>query len=352
MSNLIAFCFTNKSDKALSEDRWIVTSKQSIDSLSGDDTIAGRQAPSTTDDWRPDWRAAVINEGAILTSLGNDNVRGTGNRYHAGLYNSGLIDTGGGDDTVQGIGGYFEGGGIVNSGQIITRSGNDKIFASQSEDLGGSALRNGAMSGTLIPIPGRILMGDGDDSILAKATSSSKYSYSLVLWNLGLINTGQGNDTITGLTPGSGAGIYNDYKQKIYMEYGNDTIIGASGNLLMNGLANDKFVGIHNNGLIDTGFGNDVVDGSQGGFDGDGTTYLGPGNDTLKGFGTGLFYGDSGSDKLILGNGRYSIKAGAITQGETTMKTFGFELIGGPIGKPLALKDGILIIQNEIAAFL
>jgi Ca2+-binding RTX toxin-like protein len=78
-----------------------------------------------------------------------------------------------------------------------------------------------------------------------------------------IINMGNGNDIITGT--GSGYGILND-------------------------------------GEINMGGGNDKVTANSG-FGGNGSVFLGAGNDYLKGFGSGNFNGGSGKDTLELTKG-------------------------------------------------
>ena len=142
----------------------------------------------------------------------------------------------------------------------------------------------------------------GNDII--KGTSSTYYG----IFNDGTINTGDGNDRITG-TGGTGSGISNY-------------------------------------GTINTGDGNDIVDALEGGFDGDGTTYLDAGNDTLKGFGTGNFYGGAGTDKLFFGEGTYVISGSTVVFNGATMNVNQFEKIGGANGGLFTFQDGTLTVSS------
>ena len=57
------------------------------------------------------------------------------------------------------------------------------------------------------------------------------------------------------------------------------------------------------------GIGNDTINALNGGFGGTGKYYLGLGNDTVRGFGTGTFYGQGGFDQVFLPEplGNYTI---------------------------------------------
>ena len=229
----------------------------------------------------------IFNSGTINTGTGNDTIIGTGG--YSGIYNNGTINTGDGKDTITGTGtGDFYG--IGNDGTINTGAGNDRITGT-----GGTGIYND---------DGTINTGDGNDII--KGTSSTGSGIS----NYGTINTGDGNDRITG-TGGTGSGIYND-----------------------------------DDGTINTGDGNDIVDALEGGFDGEGTTYLDAGNDTLKGFGTGNFYGGAGTDKLFFGEGTYVISGSTVVFNGATMNVNQFEKIGGANGGLFTFQDGTLTVSS------
>jgi hypothetical protein len=204
-----------------------------------------------------------------------------------GIDNFGTIDTGAGNDTIEGFAG--RNGGINNFGTIDTGAGNDTI------------------KGELFFI-----------SISNKENST--------------INTGAGNDIITG--SGGFVGILNEENSTINTGAGNDSISGDGGN-----------TGIFNNGTIDTGAGNDIIDigagnditdALTGGFSGNGITRLGDGDDTIKGFGTGSFDGGNGNeDELLFYSGSYSVSDSAnldgfytVTSGTTDMFVKNFEFIG------------------------
>ena len=166
----------------------------------------------------------------------------------------------------------------------------------------------------------------GNDII--KGTSSTDSG----IGNDGTINTGDGDDIIKGTGTGSGISNYGT----INTGDGNDRITGTGGD----------FYGIFNYGTIKTGDGNDIVDALEGGFDGDGTTYLDAGNDTLKGFGTGNFYGGAGTDKLFFGEGTYVISGSTVVFNGATMNVNQFEKIGGANGGLFTFQDGTLTVSS------
>ena len=170
----------------------------------------------------------------------------------------------------------------------------------------------------------------GNDII--KGTSSTYYG----IFNNGTINTGAGNDTIIGTGTGNFYGILN--YGTINTGDGNDRITGTGGT--GTGIYNDD------DGTINTGDGNDIVDALEGGFDGDGTTYLDAGNDTLKGFGTGNFYGGAGTDKLFFGEGTYLISGSTVVFNGATMNVNQFEKIGGANGGLFTFQDGTLTVSS------
>jgi hypothetical protein len=234
-------------------------------------------------------RGWEVLEGVVINALaGNDIIKGTSSTYY-GILNFGTIKTGDGKDTITGTG-----TGISNYGTINTGIGNDIIKGTGSGY--GYGIRN----------YGTINTGDGDDII--KGTSDG-YGIN----NYGTINTGDGNDRITG-TGGDFYGIFS--------------------------------CGILNYDTINTGAGKDIVDALEGGFAGNGTTYLDAGNDTLKGFGTGNFYGGAGTDKLFFGEGTYVISGSTVVFNGATMNVNQFEKIGGANGGVFTFQDGTLTVSS------
>ena len=175
----------------------------------------------------------------------------------------------------------------------------------------------------------------GDDKITGIVTSLDGIGDGID--NFGTINTGKGNDIITGTViraDGIGDGI--DNVGTINTGKGDDTITGTS-------IGDD---GIYNVGTINTGEGNDLVNALKGGFGGNGNTFLGGNNDTLKGFGTGSFYGGTGIDKILFGQGTYTVSGTTIVSDGVTMNVNEFETIGGANGGLFAFKDGTLIVDS------
>ena len=172
----------------------------------------------------------------------------------------------------------------------------------------------------------------GDDTIAGKSDRSDGISV-----DDGAINTGDGNDTITGI--GNDAGIQLFYGN-INTGNGNDTITGAG-----------KYVGIDfYKSTINTGNGNDTVDALEGGFSGynsNDKVYLGAGNDSLKGFGDGNFYGETGKDKIFFDAGKYRISGTSVKYGDENMKVYEFEKIGGISGGLFNFKDGTLTVDSK-----
>ena len=230
-----------------------------------------------------------------------------------------VVDALAGDDKITGTVTSLDGigDGIDNFGTINTGKGNDIITGTVIRDDGiGDGINN----------VGAINTGEGDDTIMGTSIGDDGID------NEGIINTGKGNDTITGSSYEFGLsneGTINTGK-------GNDTITGTS-------IGDD---GIYNVGTINTGEGNDLVNALKGGFGGNGSTFLGGNNDTLKGFGTGSFYGGTGIDKILFGQGTYTVSGTTIVSDGVTMNVNEFETIGGANGGLFAFKDGTLIVDS------
>lgn len=307
--------------------------------------------------------AEVLNEGwyvdkgiVVNTLAGSDKVTGKA-RYYYGITNQGTINTGQGDDVLVGTSYYMASNipnvGISNDGTINTGDGNDTITGT-----GPSGIRNGFGNWSFFRGTGTILTGAGDDTITGTGwhgisnnnkidtgtgndkitgTGSSQGGIS----NDGTIDTGSGNDQITGT--GIDIGISNSGDGKIITGNGNDQITG----IISHGI---NACGILNNGTINTGNGADIVDALIGGFEGNGKTYLGANNDTLKGFGHGNFYGGAGIDKILLGQGAYAIYGSTIVSsdngGGIAMYVNEFEQIGGANGGFFAFGNGTLTVNS------
>ena len=234
---------------------------------------------------------------------------------------------------------------------IDTFSGNDTItgYSNRSDGIKLDA--------------GTINTGDGDNII----TGNGKYN-GIGLYGFGndrsSINTGNGNDAISGTARdrSSGAGI-NLVRSSINTGNGNDTITGngsygidiynnssintGSGNDTITGNGREYGIFVDKNSTINTGDGNDNVDALEGGFGGIGKTYLGAGKDTLRGFGEGNFYGGTGKDKIFFDAGKYRISGSSVKHDGETMKVYEFEKIGGVNGGLFGFKDGTLTVDSK-----
>jgi hypothetical protein len=223
----------------------------------GDDRITGNSNGGITDDGRS--TTGISNHGPMDTGDGNDIITGTNIGFGFGITNSSDITTGNGNDIITGSGGT----GIYNVGTINAGNGEDFIISQGSFFNSGGvfyhALENFNFIGT----------GDSNDII----TSTG------VIYNEGVIETGNGDDSII-------------------VDGGVDDITGTT-------------YGIYNNGgAINMGDGNDSIianEGFESGPNSSGAWFLGEGDDYIKGFGSGDFYGGNGNDTLELTPGTYTV---------------------------------------------
>jgi hypothetical protein len=109
-------------------------------------------------------------------------------------------------------------------------------------------------------------------------------------------------------------------------------------------------------GAINTGNGNDFIS-ANGGFESasnsSGSVFLGDGEDYLKGYGSGDFYGGNGNDTLELTPGTYTVgiwgeggESPIFTKGNQLMITSEFErlIAGGTIYDFTSLTAGQIIV--------
>jgi len=290
----------------------------------------------------------------IITATGGDDI--VGNPYGAsGLFNGGLIDTGNGHDTITGIVKSAFGSannndfGIFNnySNTIDTGNGDDIITGIGATSIANQGTINMGNGEDSINSQGKffnsgnVFLGEGNDSIIADAYFSSR-----ALENYNAIDTGEGDDTIT-----STGVIYN--QGIINTGNGDDSIIVEGG---IDDLTGNVY-GIYNNGgAIITGDGNDSIianEGFQSGSNSSGAWFLGEGDDYIKGYGSGDFYGGNGNDTLELTPGTYTVgiwgEAGEspiFTKGNQLMITSEFEKLkaGSTIYDFTSLTAGQIII--------
>lgn len=233
---------------------------------------------------------SLVNYFTIATDNGNDTISGIGEGGAAGLYTRETINAGDGDDIITGTNTSGGGYGIFNG------------FGNPPDQLDGST--------------STIDTDDGNDIITGIA------AYGIV--NLGIINTGNGADSIicdASSNNGTGYGFYN--RNIINTGDGNDLITEISGH------------SIHNLGIINTGNGADSII-AEGGFYEEsysipGSVFLENGKDYLKGFGSGIFKGGNGKDTLELTPGSYTVGISEttvnFTKGSTIMETSDFEIL-------------------------
>jgi hypothetical protein len=302
----------------------------------------------------------IVNFGTLNTGDGNDMINGSHQNFgsyaeYGGIYNSGTLNTGGGNDTITGYGteyGFLSEDGTLNTedgNDIITFSGRDYGILLNRYDFSNferSTLNTGEGNDIIIGIGskygitngitvntgngqdsiiseggfinyGKVVLGYGNDSIVANAY------YERALDNKDTIETGDGNDTITitGVIYNEGVINTGDGDDSIIVDGGFDEITGA-------------IYGIYNNGgVINMGDGNDSIIANEvfkSGANSSEAWFLGEGDDYIKGFGSGDFYGGRGNDTLELTPGTYTVG------------------IWGEAGEsPIFTKDDQLMITSE-----
>jgi hypothetical protein len=247
----------------------------------------------------------------VNTGDGNDIIIGNSTHSGIGIRNDASIDTGDGNDIITGNNTEpsmdYIGLGLSNTQDITTGDGND-IITGISETVG-------------IVNRGTIDTGDGADSIVGRGGFLIKYGFDNIeagIKNNGIINTDNGDDIIT-----SAGLIYNE--GVINTGNGNDSII-------VDGGVDDPTTGyvIYNNGgTINMGDGDDSIianEGFESGSNNSGAWFLGEGNDYIKGFGSGDFYGGNGNDTLELTPGTYTVGIWG-SGGESVIFTKGNQLM-------------------------
>jgi len=346
----------------------------------GNDEITG----ITSENPSIDFNYGLVNEGTLNAGEGNDVIFGSGsfirNGYYKGIYNSGTLNAGEGDDRITGLAGsngsYGGEYGLVNEGTLNTEDGNDIITAfglykgiindGATLDMGegndtitasgissrnGSTINTGNGEDSLISQgtffnSGGVFLGQGNDSI---TITSADYDGLDALINYNFIGTEDGDDIIT-ITSSA---IYNH--GVIETGNGDDSIIvdGFNGNGTPYGIYN-------NGGAINMGDGNDSIianEGFESGSNSSGAWFLGEGEDYIKGFGNGDFYGGNGNDTLELTPGTYTVgiwgeggESPIFTKGNQLMITSEFEtLIAGGITYNFAsLTAGQIITVAEV----
>ena len=317
-----------------------------INSGDGNDTIIGSaqrlgiviEPNSILDSGKGDdmiWGSGVTTGGGILNNSytfnagdGNDTIIGNNlTSYGFGISNNGVMDTGNGNDIINAAndGGFVA---LENSGVINTGNGEDSIISQ------GKVFNSG-----------NVFLGEGNDSLIVEAGFSSA-DLSSALENFNFIGTGDGNDTIT-----STGVIYNE--GVIETGNGDDSIIVDGG---VDDITGTTY-GIYNNGgAINMGDGNDSIianEGFESAPNSSGAWFLGEGDDYILGYGSGDFYGGSGNDTLELTPGTYTVgiwgeggESPIFTKGNQLMITSEFEKLkaGSTIYDFASLTAGQIIV--------
>jgi hypothetical protein len=270
------------------------------------------------------------NEGVITTGNGNDSIN-----FYYSLNNYNTIETGDGNDIIS--------GNTSNEGVITTGNGNDSINSYYNNNY--NTIETGDGNDSLLYEHclnrGNLFLGEGNDTIGASTDFDSGF-----IENFGFVGTGEGNDIFT-----STSGIYNEG----FIETGNgdDSIIGDGGYDYITGTT----YGIYNKGgAINMGDGNDSIvanDGFQSAPNSSGAWFLGEGEDYIKGYGSGDFYGGNGNDTLELTPGTYTVgiwgergESPIFTKGDQLMITSEFEQLkaGSTIYDFTSLTAGQIIV--------
>jgi len=283
------------------------------------------------------------------TGKGDDVITGTAGIYY-GLINLGTLNTDDGNDIITGTAGLY--GLLIGSGAILdTGKGNDVITGTAIEGIANSGTINTGNNEDSIISQGKfinyggVFLEDGNDSLTASVTAEVDPS-NRAIENFNFIGTGDGNDIITstGIIYNQGVIETGNGDDSIIVDGGIDDITGTT-------------YGIYNNGgAINMGDGNDSIIANkdfESGPNSSGAWFLGEGDDYIKGYGSGDFYGGNGNDTLELTPGTYTVgiwgKGGEspiFTKGDQLMITSEFEKLkaGSTIYDFTSLTAGQIII--------
>jgi hypothetical protein len=250
-----------------------------IDTGDGDDTIIGTDnIPLYDNEGRNSFSAGFSTYfGTVDTGNGDDIIMGTGQTTG---FSSGYstVDTGNGDDIIMGTSqntGFY-----VDYGTLDTGNGNDMITG----------------TGRYVGISNNLdtfNTAAGNDTIIGNGIEGVGISTGYHL------DTGDGNDIIAGISTEGRYGIVNTSRDGLFT----NIIATGDGDDIITGIGS---IGIYNLGIINTGNGRDFII-ADGGFDGAGNVFLENGKDYLKGFGSGNFNGGNGQDTLELTSGSYAV---------------------------------------------
>ena len=306
----------------------------------------------------------ISNFGQIDAGSGNDRILGNGETY--GIANDGLIISGEGDDEIRGDGSSYVGIGNSSDSEVDTGSGNDSIIGTSATEPGiendgflNTGVGNDRISGEgtygIASTYGLISTGNGDD--LINGDGSTIYGISL---GGGTINGGLGDDTIQG--SGGEDGIHTYFGgTEINGDSGSDYIYGSGARhgiyhfagTISGGDGNDTIKGIDNNDTVllsSDSFGTDSGIQNWSVIDG------GPGDDLIigEGFAVGIdnrgtIYGGDGNDTINALNGGFEGYGHIdLGNGDDTVKGFGSGSFEGGNGTDaILLPTGIYTISNS-----
>jgi hypothetical protein len=289
----ISIIDTGEDDDIITVDGEIVN-RGTIDTGNGDDLINAYTSGYP-------YGSGITNMNAIEAGEGNDTIEGNSEEY-IGISNIGSINTGNGKDIIIGSGSSF---GLANFSSTIDTGDDDDIIISTAVSFNENIISN---SGAIYN-DGTINTGNGQDSIISKGNFN----------NRGVVFLGEGNDSITASIIAE-VGLPNRALENFNaIETGNgDDIITSTGviyneGVINTGSGNDYIEGVdiagtgygiyNNGGAINMGNGNDSIianEGFESAPNSSGAWFLGDGEDYIKGFGSGDFYGGSGNDTLEL----------------------------------------------------
>jgi len=310
---------------------------------------------------------AIFNTSLTNTLAGNDTITGIsfGNRFSNssyGIYNSSTLNTAEGNDIVMGVynptryssyGVYF---GLLNNTENIILDNDDSPYLNNDGNI---MLPYGYGIYNL----STLVTGEDDDIIRGTNTAEVEGIYDPMglvgIYNLGTINTGNGTDSLIsdGKFINLGDVLLGEGNDSIEVYTNLSTYAIENYTTIETGNGNDIITSygfIYNEGTIDTGNGNDSIITNKG-FWSDvnnlGSVLLGEGEDYIKGFGNGNFYGGDGNDTLELTSGSYTVWIGntsaTFTKGNQFMRTFEFEkfIAGGTTYDFISLTDGQTIVS-------
>ncbi|MCP9928696.1 hypothetical protein [Cyanobium sp. CH-040] len=289
-----------------------------------------------------------INQDLLLGSRGDDIVQGSADK--PGVWNGrrGVIRLRQGDDTIRSR------TRIRLYGETSMGAGDDLVTGRESIGLRAVDNFNGSLD-----------LGRGHDRV--EVTHGS-----LVVGEDSWVNTGAGNDVITGAGLSLLGGFLDAGPGDDLIDVGAGRIFASLASALM-GDGDDRLVA--RGGLrlsdagVDMGAGDDTADVGAGGIDLWDSEWdsirLGGGNDRLVGFAAipsaefppsssgGVVRGGRGKDSLVLSEGVYSVTANRVSTAETYLNVAGFNVLEGISGGRFSYAPGVLTVnENGIATFV